>query len=394
MASVLSELTSTVTSALGNLPSPENIQDAERMQLLGAIDQLRAALEPPIKTVMKICLGHYGLTSIRVAQGMGIFDAFAAAGGAELTIDDLDAKTKGDRQLLARILRLLAANGILKQTEKEKYQPLPLALMFANGVPPGEGIKHFYLNMRSSANLYDYFESKDYKNPTDAYDAPFQFALNTSDHYFDWLVKHPADQAAFNSVMTLGRQVRSEEWFNYYPVADKLAFCSPERVLLIDIGGGIGHDITEFKNKFPSLPGRLILQDLPQVINDMKAPLPSGVEAMPYSMFEAQPEKGARVYYMRTVLHDWPDKQALEALARIKEAMAQDSILILNENTLPEENVTAFSAALDMTMMEAFGALERTERQWVELLETAGFKVKVFRSQGQAVGDAVFEATL
>ena len=62
--------------------------------------------------------------------------------------------------------------------------------------------------------------------------------------------------------------------------------------------------------------------------------------------FSSKPEKGARVYYMRTVLHDWPDKQALEALARIKEAMASDSVLILNENTLPEENVMAFSAAL------------------------------------------------
>ncbi|KAH8435333.1 uncharacterized protein LDX57_012962 [Aspergillus melleus] len=73
--------------------------------------------------------------------------------------------------------------------------------------------------MRASATLYDYFESKDYKNPTDAHDAPFQFAYSTPDHYFDWLAKHPADQAAFNSVVTISRQVRSEEWFSYYPVA-------------------------------------------------------------------------------------------------------------------------------------------------------------------------------
>jgi hypothetical protein len=33
---------------------------------------------------------------------MGIFDAFAAAGGAELTTAELHEKTKGDQQLLGR----------------------------------------------------------------------------------------------------------------------------------------------------------------------------------------------------------------------------------------------------------------------------------------------------
>ena len=39
-------------------------------------------------------------TVIKVAMGMGIFDALAASNGAEITADELDAKTKGDRQLL------------------------------------------------------------------------------------------------------------------------------------------------------------------------------------------------------------------------------------------------------------------------------------------------------
>lgn len=35
---------------------------------------------------------------------MGIFDAFAAAGGAELTADELNEKTKGDKDLLGKNL--------------------------------------------------------------------------------------------------------------------------------------------------------------------------------------------------------------------------------------------------------------------------------------------------
>lgn len=33
---------------------------------------------------------------------MGIFDAFAGAGGAELTVDELNEKTKGDKALLGK----------------------------------------------------------------------------------------------------------------------------------------------------------------------------------------------------------------------------------------------------------------------------------------------------
>ena len=43
---------------------------------------------------------HYDIVSVRVAQGMGVFDAFAASEGNELTVAELLSKTKGDEQLL------------------------------------------------------------------------------------------------------------------------------------------------------------------------------------------------------------------------------------------------------------------------------------------------------
>jgi ubiquinone/menaquinone biosynthesis C-methylase UbiE len=254
---------------------------------------------------------------------------------------------------------------------------------------------HSYPQLKISANLYEYFEKTGYKNPGDAYDGPFQFGVKTQDHYFDWLNQNPVEQHAFNSVMTLGRTFRGEEWFEFFPVEEKLQ-TSPGQTLLIDIGGGMGHDIVEFKKRYPQLPGKLVLQDLPQVIDDIKEPLPEGVEAVKYDMYTPQPIKGAKVYYMRTVLHDWPNKQALQVLARIREAMTKDSILLLNENTLPADHVPPYSAELDFTMMEVFASLERTEKQWLELLEEADFKVvNVWEPKNQVVGsNALFEATL
>ncbi|KAJ5916915.1 S-adenosyl-L-methionine-dependent methyltransferase [Penicillium tannophilum] len=389
-----SDAIAAVTAALAQLPPAESIPEEERFKLLGAMNKVRVAMEPPVLTVRNFCFAHYGIVGIRVAISMGIFDALAAGGGSPQTLSQLSEKTKGDEKLLVRILRLLGANNLLTETADGAYQPMPLALGFAFGSPLPEAIKHFYANMKASVNLNEFFESNGYKNPDDAYNTAFQFAYKTKEHHFEWLKSHPEDLHAFNVVMGLNRQIEGGQWFDFYPVEEKLHVDSNDRVRLIDVGGGLGHDIARLRERFPTLPGRLIVEDLPDVVKDIKTPLGENVEAIGYDMFTEQPVKGAKSYYLRTVLHDWPDKQALKVLERIREAMADDSILLINENTLPEKDAPEFSIALDILMMEMYGSLERTEKEWVGLLEQAKFKVvKVWRSESQGVGsNALYEA--
>ena len=154
------------------------------------------------------------------------------------------------------------------------------------------------------SKLPEYLLEHDLKNPGDAYSVPFQYAHDTKHHYFDWLKQNPKQQAAFNSVVGVSRAWNGE-WFDYFPVEDKFSKdqTSSANALLIDIGGGHGHDLMAFKAKYPNLPGRFILQELPEVIDYIKDPAP-GIEAMKYDFFMPQPVHGARAYYMRTVLHD------------------------------------------------------------------------------------------
>ena len=79
-------------------------------------------------------------------------------------------------------------------------------------------------------------------------------------------------------------------------------------------------------------------------------------------MFADQPITGAKAYYVRTVLHDSPDKQAVEILRRIKGAMSPGSPLLINESVMPEENPTWFQTKVDFQMMLFFAAGERTEK--------------------------------
>lgn len=179
--------------------------------------------------------------------------------------------------------------------------------------------------------------------------------------YFDWIKTVPGEQEIFNKHMAMTRVERGDEWFDIFPIEERFGSTKHGAPLLIDMGGGLGHDLTAFHSRFSSLPGRLILQDLPPVINNIKELSPS-IERMVHDLFQPQPIKGARAYYLRTVLHDFPDTQAIQILKGVRDAMTSDSVLLLNENFLPEKDVPLYNAEMDFSMLAIFSSMERTEK--------------------------------
>jgi hypothetical protein len=81
-------------------------------------------------------------------------------------------------------------------------------------------------------------------------------------------------------------------WLDIYPFEAELAGkTTADSVLLVDIGGNQGHDLMTFRKRYPKIPGRLILQDLPEPIDKILPPLES-IEVMPYDFFTPQPVNG------------------------------------------------------------------------------------------------------
>ncbi|KAI9692147.1 MAG: hypothetical protein M1822_006377 [Bathelium mastoideum] len=376
MASVSGKLSNVIASALSDPSALEGVDETERMKLLGALDKAQVT------------------ASLRIAQGMGVFDAFAATQGQIMKLSELNERTKGDQQLLSRILRVLCRANVIEEIEVDTFKSTPLTAMFSSGTPSADAVKMIYSQIPITANLYEYLKRNNFRNPEDAYQGPFQAALNTKDHFFEWLGNHPEDHRIFNNVMSHQGQ-RPKEWFEFFPVEQKLQVTS-DKVTFVDMAGGIGNDLKNFRFHFQELPGRMILQDLPQVIDSIIDPLPDGVEVMYHDIFSPQPIKGAKAYYMRSVLHDWPDKQALAILGQIREAMIPESVLLLNEHTLPAANVPLYLTHLDFSMLETLSSLERTKQQWIDLLEKAGFKVvEVWSPGAQIVGSsALIEAVM
>ena len=209
--------------------------------------------------------------------------------------------------------------------------------------------------------LPTYLSETGFTNPQTLTDAPWQRAFHTQLPFFEYIQQFPERLRVFNSAMVAQRAGRGEDWFQYFPVEATIKdFPANEEnlVLLVDVGGGVGHDLRAFKARFPNLPGRLVLQDLPSVIDSI-TDIPSGIELLGHDFFDPQPLRNAHIYYMRTVLHDWPDSYCHKILKNVVSAMGATSRLLLNECVLAETGTALFPAQLDISMMIMHSSMER-----------------------------------
>lgn len=70
----------------------------------------------------------------------------------------------------------------------------------------------------------------------------------------------------------------------YFPVRERLvegAEGAPGAVFLVDVGGGLGHDLAVFRKLYSNHPVRLVLQDQPKVVEKVKE-LDAAIEPMAY----------------------------------------------------------------------------------------------------------------
>jgi hypothetical protein len=213
--------------------------------------------------------------------------------------------------------------------------------------------------------------------------------------FFAWLDKNPPYLAIFNSYMSAYRAGKLT-WCDpgFYPIKDLTTGFNPTfgSALLVDVGGSLGHDLQELRQKHPDLPGDLVLQDREEVISTL--PKNTGFQATAHDFFTPQPVLYARAYYLHSVLHDWGDEACVKILENLKPALKQGySKVLVNEIVVAEDNATLSSTSMDQLMLVLGAMKERTEKQWREILVAAGYKVlKIWNYPD--VAESVIEATL
>jgi hypothetical protein len=165
---------------------------------------------------------------------------------------------------------------------------------------------------------------------------------------------------------------------------------------IVDVGGGHGALLPAILGANPALTG--VVFDLPYCREGAEAFLRGqGVaercrfEAGDF--FEAVPA-GADAYVIKSVIHDWNDEKSRAILLRCRDAMRDDSPLLVIELVAPDRLVGAQMEGMvigsDLNMMLMTGGKERTEAEYRALIESCGLRVT--RVLGTATAMSIIEA--
>lgn len=208
----------------------------------------------------------------------------------------------------------------------------------------------------------------------------FNLAFDTEESVFEYFYKHPEHGSAVFAYMSTHREGKENAFDGRIPLRDfELSKSDVEarRVLMVDVGGGGGHQCIKLRTEQPALKGKLVVQDLVSQIQQADAVrlLSQDIEPMVHDFCDPQPVKGAKVYYMRYILHDWSDDRCRPVLALLRDAMADDSVIAIDECILPPAGAPLYSAGFDTVMM-TLGARERTRDEWQSLVASVGLTVK------------------
>jgi len=339
--------------------------------------------------------------------------------------DEIAAKNNMDPRKLARLLRMLTIYHFFQEVSPNVFKHNRLSSLFHSGKTVEEIHKQpteKYSNCSGMAPLLGHATDECFKggayladNLTDPAtassnepdQAPHQRAFRTDMFLFPWL-ELPENEKR------LKRFNRSMHGASLMAGDVSAGFdwtVLPKNSLVVDVGGGVGSTTLNLLNAHKHL--RYIVQDRAPAIKDAQKfweaqqpeALSSGqVDLQVHDFFEENPVRGAAVFILRMILHDWPDHYATRILRALRAAATSTTQLLILDPIvryacpaslqtsdiagvafddapsplLPNlgiaGNVIPYHA--DLQMMIVLNSQERTVADFVQLFASGGWKLR------------------
>ncbi|MCS7477907.1 methyltransferase [Umezawaea endophytica] len=304
--------------------------------------------------LLRLLTGAWATQAIATAAELRLLDH------VETTPDlpDLAAATGTDQHSLARLLRYLAALGVVHAAgtrygvtelgallrSEAAGSMRPLALMY--GGPFYRSFAAFTEAVRSGGESY---------------------AKVFGSHHFEHMAADPELAELFHRSMAAGNAV-------FAGVPGVFDFSAARTV--VDVAGGNGELLSRVLHANPALRG--VLMERPHALTAARtrlADVADRVTLVPGDFTESVPG-GGDVYLLSRVLHDWDDERCRTILAACARTMPEHAELLVVERLLPESgDVDSLAIPWDIHMLCNTGGRERTGAHYRDLLAGAGFEV-------------------
>jgi SAM-dependent methyltransferase len=309
-------------------------------------------------TLLQMIWGLHISRAVYLAAELGVADLLAAGPRTAAALADA---TRTGEAALYRVLRLLAALGVLTEPEPRSFGLTVLGDRLRADAPA---------SMRNWAMLADTvgFEAH---GPiieaarTGRTGMQLAYGMTT----MEYVRGDPQRAARFDAAM-------SERTAAFAPsVAAACDFSGME--VIADVGGGQGTLLAAILRRHQQLRG--ILFDVPAVASRAGRVLrDAGVadrcEVVGGDFFTGVPP-GADGYILANVLHDWDDGHAVRILQACAHAMRPGGRVLIAERLIPGNPRDAAPVLLsDLNMLLLSGGQERTNAEYGGLLAAAGLR--------------------
>ncbi|KAA1475132.1 S-adenosyl-L-methionine-dependent methyltransferase [Dentipellis sp. KUC8613] len=349
--------------------------------LEGAYHQLCSILAPTFVSLLTRAWAPLEDSCLRVALQAKIPDVLEDTPQG-LHVNKVAKQVGLPADKLARVLRLLAQKHCFREVSKDVFANNRLSYALRSSAPLTALIVSFenLCTPQAWGKLYEALKDPVH-GPSDAPDkCSFMYAIGET--FFGYLAERVI-----------------------YPI-DLL----PAGATWCDIGGGVGGVLIPVARAHSRL--QLTLQDQPHVIEEAKRhwalECPSALKEnrisfVPIDFFKDSPVPGQDVYYMRMIIHDWPDAACIVILTNISRAMKPESRLLVHDYVLtspvpnakgardsetvkeaPKPLLPNYGAGgarpfcMDVNMMSLLNAKERTLDDFVQLGLKAGLEFVKF----------------
>ncbi|WUI03808.1 acetylserotonin O-methyltransferase [Spirillospora sp. NBC_00431] len=309
--------------------------------------------------LLDLAFGFIPAQLVHAAAETGLADALAAG---PRTSAQLAEETGTHAPSIHRLLRGLTGLGVVEQKERDLFALTAEGQRLRAGAPDSiRSLIRLFCGpevWRSWGDLTETLRTGEYAWERVTGMTPFEFFDSGSNAELS---------ATFNAAMSEHTRsvapeiIEAHDFGRYGTVAD--------------LGGGDGTLIAAIARAHPGLRG--VLFDQPAGLaaaSGTLADVAGRVEVVAGDFFEEVPG-GADAYVLKSVIHDWEDAKATAILRNCRAAMRQDARILLLEQVMPEIVTPETQGVVrnDLNMLVCTGGRERTEAEYRDLLESAGF---------------------
>jgi hypothetical protein len=311
---------------------------------------------PALDDLRRLINGYQVSQAIYVTATLGIADALK---DDSRTTDELAEATGTDPATLYRLLRALAAVGVLHEEHGQRFALTPLGEQLRADHPQSLGGWAAYVGRPYHWEAWGHL-LESVRTGENA------FRLLNGIDVWSYRAEHPEESAIFDRAMTSVTGASNQAVLDAYDFGRFGTVC--------DVGGGNGALLASILAKYPTMHG--ILFDQPHVVANAEDVLRDVVDrcrVVAGNFFESVPE-GADAYVLKAVIHDWDDTQSTTILRTCRRAV-EGGVLLLVERLVGPPNEDPAAKFGDLNMLVGPGGQERTLEEFGALFAAAGFEL-------------------